>query len=174
MARAVVNVGNPSFFMAMFCKIPAKSMAMETQWGIFSWPCLMTKIIMRMYLGHPTWRTENIRTHLTNTQGLRILLEGLELQDSHIYPNFSAFLISEIIWWFPQIGVAPVIIHLLKFSIINQAFFGSLDSPMTMETPLFASCDSSVQRDENLFAETLGVAGSIQPNHSSFFFFWIS
>ena len=32
---------------------------------------------------------------------------GGELQDSHIYPNFSAFLISEIIWWFPEIGVAP-------------------------------------------------------------------
>ena len=35
MARAVVNVGNPSDFMAMFCKFPANSMAMETKWGFF-------------------------------------------------------------------------------------------------------------------------------------------
>ena len=36
------------------------------------------------------------------------------------------------IWRFPEMGVPPVIIHLMGLSLINQPFGGT---PMTMETP---------------------------------------
>ena len=67
--------GKSFWFHGNVLQISSKLNGNGNEMGIFSWPCLMTKISMRMYLGQPTLRTENIRTHLTNTQGLRILLE---------------------------------------------------------------------------------------------------